>query len=57
MVTLEARIIEKLDSITLSYFDLVALEPLKVGLIFKDSNTLISNVEFSLDDLEILAIM
>ena len=57
MVALEARALEELDSITSRQIDLVILEPSKVVAIPNNSVALISSVEFSQNDLEILAMI
>ena len=57
MVALETRVIEELDSVTFYRSDLIILEPLKASPIFEDSITLMSNIDFSLDNPKILTIM
>ena len=57
MVALEARALEELDGITSHRDDLVIPEPPKVAIIPGDLVALMSDVEFSWDDLEILAMM
>ena len=46
-MALEARALEKLDSITSHRIDLIILEPSKIAAIPSDSIALISDIEFS----------
>ena len=57
MVSLKVQVIEELDEVTPHYLDLVIPESPKQGPVFKDSITLISDIDFSLSDLELLAII